>query len=375
MARHIFERSSRAAANAVAVAAMASMLAACGGAGDYASSPAARGTRYSATILIADTAQTSGTSRTDAMLVDPWDLAVSGQAAVWVTNKGSSSSTLYDETDGARQLRVGAPVGSTASARPTGVAFNSGNGFEVTQDGRTGTARFIVASEGGTLSGWAPALGLDTAIVAFDGSAAGAVYTGLVKTTVQGVDGILLAADFHNRVVDAFGTDFKKLPGADRFVDPELPAGYAPFGIRAEGERVHVAYAKQDAQARAPQVGAGLGLINIFDSAGHLLQRLIRVGDVLNAPWGMAIAPANFGAFGGALLVANTGDGTIHAFDAATGRLLGALTRADGAVLVIDGLHRIAFGNGAAGLPTDALFFAAGPDGGRHGIYGRVDPE
>jgi uncharacterized protein (TIGR03118 family) len=361
----------RAAASVVVGGILALILAACGGGGTDTPSPAA--SRYAATILIADTAVASGAARTDAKLVNPWDLAFSGQAAVWVTNNGSSSSTFHDIADAARQLLIGSPSGSTASARPTGVAFNSGNGFEVTQDGRTGVARFIVASEGGTLSGWAPALGLEAAVLAFDGSAAAAVYTGLVKTTMGGSDDILLAADFHNRVVDAFGTDFRKLAGAGRFVDPALPAGYAPFGILAHGELIHVAYAKQDDQAHAPQFGAGLGMVNTFDTAGRLMKRLIPVGDSLNAPWGMAIAPAAFGALSGALLVANTGDGAIHAFDPASGRSLGALTGPDGAVLAIDGLHRIAFGNGAAGLPTNALFFAAGPDGGRHGVFGRID--
>jgi uncharacterized protein (TIGR03118 family) len=193
---------------------------------------------------------------------------------------------------------------------------------------------------------------------------AAAVYTGLVKTTVGESDDILLATDFHNGVIDGFGTDFRKLAGADRFVDPALPAGYAPFGILAHGELIHVAYAKQDGQARAPQFGAGLGMVNTFDTAGRLMKRLIPVGDSLNAPWGMAIAPATFGPFSGTLLIANSGDGAIHAFDPASGRSLGALTRPDGSVLAIDGLHRIAFGNGAAGLPTTALFFAAGPTAG-----------
>jgi len=223
------------------------------------------------------------------------------------------------------------------------------------------------------LSGWSPRLGIESAVLAFDGSASGSVYTGLAMTTAHGLDAILLAPDFHNARIDRFDVDFTRLGGTDRFVDPQLPPGYAPYGILATNELVLVAYAKQDAQRRAPQAGAGRGLVNTFDSSGRLLKRLIPAGDVLDAPWGMAVAPANFGAFGGALLVANNGDGLINAFDPASGRWLGALTQPNGTALAIDGLHRIAFGNGAAGFPTSALFFAAGPGGGRHGALGRID--
>jgi len=365
----------RTAACPITVAAIALSCASCGGGGDDAgASPAAvTGTRYAATTLVADTPIGSRTARIDAKLVNPWDLAFSATSAVWVTNNGSSSSAIYGDGDAPRQLLVSAPARSAASVRPTGVAFNSGNGFAVSENGRASTARFIVASEGGTLSGWAPSLGIESAVLAFDGSASGAVYTGLAMTTVNGLEATLLAPDFRNGRIDRFDADFAKPGGADRFIDPKLPAGYAPYGILARNELIHVAYAKQDAQARAPQAGAGRGLVNTFDSSGRLLKRLIPAGDVLDAPWGMAVAPGNFGTFSGALLVANSGNGTINAFDPASGRWLGALTQPNGAVLAIEGLHRIAFGNGASGLPTNALFFAAGPSCGRHGALGRID--
>jgi uncharacterized protein (TIGR03118 family) len=200
------------------------------------------------------------------------------------------------------------------------------------------------------------------------------VYTGLAMTP-QGVDSVLLAADFHNGVVDTFAADFMRRPADGRFLDADLPAGYAPFGIAAQGDAIYVAYAKPDASATLPQAGAGLGLVDVFDGAGRLIRRLVPTGGALNAPWSLALAPAGFGAFSGALLVANAGDGTIAAFDTASGRALGALTRPDGAVLAIDGLHGIAFGDGALGQPTHTLFFTAGPQGGRHGVFGRIDPQ
>ncbi len=370
-ARHLLPRSPR---GAPVIAALAALLAACGGGGygDSSSAPSGPQGRYEATLLVSDQA---GAGRLDPRLSNPWGLAVGGGSAMWLTNPGASGSDLFNTGDlSAPALAVAVPLQSDASARPTGVAFNPGNGFEVGAEGRTGVARFIVASEGGTLSGWAPSLGLDHAVVAFDGSAAGAAYTGLAMTP-QGVDSVLLAADFRNGVVDRFGADFARLPAEGRFVDPSLPAGYAPFGIVAPGDRVYVAYAKREGSTALPQAGAGLGLVDVFDGDGRLLQHLVPAGGALDAPWSMAVAPADFGSFGGALLVANGGDGTIVAFDTASGRLLGRLTRPDGAVLAVDGLHGLAFGSGALGQPNRALFFTAGPQGGRHGVFGRIDPQ
>jgi uncharacterized protein (TIGR03118 family) len=359
----------RHALRAIVLAAAATMiLSACGG--GSSGSPGAD-SRYAATLLVSDQA---GAAHLDAQLSNPWDFAVNGATVLWLTNPGSGHSRLFNASDLALPaLVVDVPAQSAASARPTGVAFNAGNGFEVTSAGRSGVARFIVASEGGTLSGWAPSVDIAQAVIAFDGSATGAVYTGLAMTP-QGVDSVLLAADFHNGVVDTFGPDFVKRPAGGRFIDPVLPAGYAPFGIAAvSGGLVYLTYAKPDATAHALQAGAGLGLVNVFDGTGQLVRRVVPTGGTLNAPWSVAIAPAGFGMFGGALLVANSGDGTIAAFDAASGRSLGTLRKPDGSVLVIDGLHRIAFGNGALGQALDALFFTAGPQGGRHGHFGRID--
>lgn len=358
----------------VLAAALGAAVTACGGGGDGGVLPSAPGDHrgYAATLLVSDQA---GAAHLDAQLSDPWGLTPGGGSALWLTMHGAARSTLYDAADlSLPALVVTAPTQGGDSARPTGVAFNPGNGFAVTSDGRTGVARFIVASEGGTLSGWAPSLGLSNAVVAFDGTRTGAVYTGLAMTP-QGVDSVLLAADFHHGVVDTFAADFSPRPAEGRFVDPDLPAGYAPFGIAAQGDVIYVAYAIPDVSATVPRAGAGLGLVDVFDDAGRLLRRLVPAGGALNAPWSMAVAPAGFGAFGGALLVANVGDGTIAAFDAASGRALGALTRPDGAVLAIDGLRGITFGDGALGQPTQALFFTAGPQGGRHGVFGRIDPQ
>ena len=345
------------------------VLAACGGGYGPAYDGPGDGNRFAVTPLVSDQA---GAAHLDTRLSDPWDLRMGGGSALWLTNAGPAGSFLLATGDLAKApVLVAAPLPGTA--RPTAVAFNPANGFEVTTDGRTGVARFIVASDGGALSGWAPSLGLDRAVVAVDGGA-GAIYTGLAMTP-QGVESVLLAADFRHGVIDIFGPDFAKLPPGGRFVDPALPTGFAPFAIAAQGTLVYVAYARPDASGRRPQPGAGLGLVTAFDLTGRLVRRLVAAGDALNAPWSLAVAPADFGAFGGALLVANAGDGTIAAFDAASGQALGRLARPDGSVLAIDGLHGLAFGRGAAGQPLQALFFVAGPQGGRHGLLGRIDPQ
>jgi uncharacterized protein (TIGR03118 family) len=349
-------------------------VAGCGGSsGGYGSNMPAAPTptdRFTSTALISDQ---PGAAHLDARLVDPWELTIGGGSALWLTNHGSASSSLYNAADlSLPALLVAAPAGNAGSARPTAAAFNPANGFEIMAGGHSGVARFIVASDGGTLSGWAPSLASDLAVVGFDAAAANAVYTGLIMRP-QGVESVLLATDFRNGSVETFDAGFKRQLAGGRFADPQLPAGFAPFGIAAFGGLVYVAYGKPDASGRTPQAGAGLGLVNVFDETGRLVRRLIDAGGALNAPWSMVIAPADFGMFSGALLVANAGDGTITAFDVTSGRPLGSLARSDGTVLAIDGLHGIAFGNGAQGLPLQSLFFTAGPQGGRHGVFGRID--
>jgi uncharacterized protein (TIGR03118 family) len=134
-----------------------------------------------------------------------------------------------------------------------------------------------------------------------------------------------------------------------------------------------VSFAKQDADAEDDVAGAGFGAVDVFDTAGTLVKRLVAVGGSLNAPWGMAMAPSDFGEFSNALLVGNFGDGTIQAFDPTTGNHLGALAKKDDTPISIEGLWGIAFGNGLNSQPTNTLFFSGGPGDEAHGVYGRID--
>jgi uncharacterized protein (TIGR03118 family) len=347
----------------------------CGGGSDGGAMGAGSGTSYVATNLVSDLGTSTGpysTSKVDAHLVNGWGVAFNPAGFVWVANNGTSTSTLYDGNGMPQSLVVSIPASSAGSAAPTGIVFNATTGFQVTQGGVSGASIFIFAGEAGTLSGWSPSVNPNTAVTVFDGASASKIYKGLAIANRNGA-ALLYAADFHNAVVDMFDSTFAQVGSAGAFTDASLPSGYAPFGIQAIGDLVYVSYAKQDAQAEDDVQGPGLGAVDVFDTAGTLVKRLIPAGGKLNAPWGMAMAPANFGPFSNDLLVANFGDGKINAFDPTTGAFVGTLSGPGGSAIAIDGLWGIAFGNGINAQPTNTLFYAAGPGAEAHGVYGRID--
>lgn len=358
------------------VAASCALLAACGGgssstdAGPVTGTPGGgtvgAGSGYTVTALVSDG---SAAAHTDAHLVNAWGLAFNPTGYAWVANASTSTSTLYDGNGVPQPLVVDVPAGSAGAASPTGVVFNGGGGFEVTQGTTSGTSVFLFAGEAGTIAGWSPNVNGTAAITAFDGAAAGAVFKGLAMAT-DGANRYLYATDFHNAAVRVFDSQFAPVTVSGGFQDPNLPGGYAPFGIQTIDNRLYVTFAKQDAAARDAVPGAGLGVVDVFDTQGVLLQRF--AGGTLNAPWGVARAPSNFGPYGNALLVANFGDGKINAFNASTGVYLGTLASSSGPI-AIDGLWAIAFGNGVNNQPANTLFFTAGPGAEAHGLYGRID--
>jgi len=366
--------------SAVAAAAVA-VIAACGGGGgggdggvSSVDSSAGTGMSFVATALISDVNDSSSNPysvpNVDAHLVNAWGVAFNPQGFVWVADNGTSTSTLYDGNGMAQSLVVAIPGGTAGAGNPTGLVFNGGTNFVMSANGLSGASPFIFAGESGTIAAWAPNVDMTHAHTVVDNGASGAIYKGLAIASTTSGDR-LFATDFHNAKVDMFDGTFKPL--AQAFVDPSLPAGYAPFGIQAIGSNVYVTYAKEDAQSKFQVAGAGLGLVDVFDTTGAFVKRLIDVGGVLNAPWGIAMAPANFGPFSNALLVANFGDGRIDAFDATTGAAMGALAAPDGTPISIAGLWGIAFGNGINSQPANTLFYAAGPANQTHGVYGRID--
>ena len=316
--------------------------------------PAAEDNSYTAHNLVADTPGTA--DHTDPNLVNAWGLAASPTSPWWVADNGTDVSTIYRADGTAVPLIVQVP------SRPTGLVFWS----------FTMRAVFVFATEVGTIRGWHPTQGNQTVILA-DRSGEGAIYKGLAISSTTGGDRFY-AADFHNARVDVFDGSFTLVTNAG-FVDPDLPAGYAPFGIQNIGGRIFVTYAKQDEDAEDEIAGQGRGFVDAYDLAGNLLARVAQHGQ-LNAPWGLAMAPANFGRFSGDLLVGNFGDGQINAYqEMPNGHFehRGELRDADGKSLTIDGLWAIQFGHGTPNNgPTNTLFFAAGPDDEMHGLFGAI---
>jgi uncharacterized protein (TIGR03118 family) len=357
-------------------------LLSCGGGDDDDKSPAtppapAALSAFSATNVVADSA--AAAAHVDPNLVNGWGIAFNPTGFVWVANQGSATSTLYDGRGNPQTLVVSVPAGAGGSAGPAGIVYNGTQDFRVSAGAAGGVAAFIFAGTGGTLSGWSPAVDRTHAITTVDTAAGGAgataaAYTGLALAGYKGIN-YLYAADFRNGRIDVYDPAWKKtvLPGG-AFTDSALPAGYAPYGIQAIGNQLYVTYAQHAAGGPGASRAAGLGLVNVFDPGGALVKRFA-TGGVLNAPWGIALAPANFGSAAGKLLVGNFGDGRINVFDPASGALVGVLAKADKTPIAIDGLWGIAFGNGINEQPANTLFYAAGPANETHGAYGRIDPQ
>lgn len=333
---------------------------------------------YAITNLVSNSsAETAAT--TDPNLINPWGISFGAGAPVWVANNGTSNSTLYDGNGVIQALVVALPAGTAGANAPTGIVANSTNDFEVAAPGGAPwPSDFIFAGLSGTITGWSPDSNATNGIIAFDGGAAGAVFTGLAIGQDSSGHNFLYAADWGHASVDMFDGTFAPVVSAGGFVDASVPAGYAPFGIQnipssTGATQIYVAYAQIDTTTHEAAIGAGLGYLAVFDVQGNLITHLVS-GGALNAPWGIALAPATgFGPMSGTLLVGNFGDGTINAFDASTGASMGSLMQPDGSAVAIPGLWGIAFGNGSDSQSVNQLFFAAGIDNQSGGLYGRID--
>ena len=304
---------------------------------------------------------------TDPDLVNPWGMAFSSGSPIWVSDNGMGLATIYNGAGVKQGLIVSIPAPGGGTGAPTGQVFNGGSGFN-------GDV-FLFATEDGTIAGWRGALGT-TAELGADRSGSGAVYKGLTLAT-SGSNTYLYATDFHNGTVDVFDSTFTKVTLGGSFTDPSLPADYAPFGIQTNpnGTLIYVTFALQDAAKHDDVACPGCGFVDVFNTDGTFVKRLVSMGS-LNSPWGMALAPGSFGKFSGDLLVGNFGDGTINAFDPATGAMIGTLDGSNGTPLVNLGLWGLAFGNGAQGTSMNTLYFTAGIPGQDqiedHGLFGAI---
>jgi uncharacterized protein (TIGR03118 family) len=323
---------------------------------------AAKPTGFTVNPLVSD--QPGVAPVTDPDLVNAWGLTSSPTSPWWVSDNGTNLSTLYNGAGTKQGLVVHVAGG------PTGTVFNPTAGFVLPTGGK---ALFLFDSEDGIIRGWNGAQGT-TAIVVKDRSTVGAIYKGLaIANTANGPR--LYAADFHNARIDVLDGGFGLVPNSG-FEDPSLPAGFAPFNVQVLGDRVFVSYAKQDADAEDELAGQGLGRVDVYDLAGNLLGGIDGHGQ-LNAPWGLAIAPASFGTVAGDLLVGNFGDGQINAFrEVNPGQFVhaGELRGADNRSLTIDGLWALQVSQGGNNGTAGQLFFTAGPDDESHGLFGTIAP-
>jgi uncharacterized protein (TIGR03118 family) len=351
---------------------------------------------YAITPLVSDVAGQAAIQ--DKVLQNAWGVAFTPAGSpFWVNDNVTGCSTLYAGDGTTIPLQVSIPLPgnvvptgscrpvdpknppSPTPAAPTGIVWNPSSAFLV--PGTKSPASFIFATEDGTLSAWTGGLTPPTdAVLAADNSASpnaanGAVYKGLVTgVNVKGV--FLFATNFRAGTIDVFGPTgpngmFTPATTDGNFSDPEIPAGYAPFGIQNIGGDLFVTYALQNAQKHDDVAGPGHGFVDVFDTDGHLLRRLASRGP-LNSPWGVARASYAFGRFSGDILVGNFGDGRINVFDE-RGEFIEQLDGVDGKAIVIDGLWMLTLGGGRTSS-SDTLYFTAGPNGETHGLFGTITP-
>jgi uncharacterized protein (TIGR03118 family) len=324
---------------------------------------------YKGAFLVAD--QTGIAPNTDPNLINPWGISFSATGDFWVANNNSGTSTLYDSNGVVQSLVVTIPSASgTGTGTPTGTVFNSTTGFTITQGTKSGPALFLFDSEDGVITGWNPTVNATAAIIAKNNSSAGAVYKAM-EIANNGTATFLYVANFFSAKVEVYDQNFNLVTLSGTFTDPGLPAGFAPHNIRNINGQLYVAYAKQNATKTDAVLGKGLGLVDVFDLNGNFIKRFASKGP-LNAPWGMAIAPSNFGKFSNDILIGNLGDGHITAFDPTTAKPLGQLSSAPGKPLAISGLWAIMFGNGGMGGSTNILYFTSGPSAYAHGRFGSI---
>jgi uncharacterized protein (TIGR03118 family) len=303
-------------------------------------------------------------AHTDPNVVNPWGLAYGPTGPFWLSDAGSGVSTVNNGSGSPvppGPVTIPGPGGRASS--PTGIVHNGGSGFVISG----GPALFIFDTFNGTIDGWNGSLG-GTAHLVVDNSGSGARYTGLALDANQ-----LFAADFANQSIDVFDSSFHPVtlsPGA--FTDSAIPSDYAPYGVQNIGGALYVTYAKLNAARTDVVPGLGNGYVDVYNNSGTLLTRFAANAH-LNAPWGVALAPASFGQYGGDLLVANHGDGTIAAFNPSTGEFLGYMINNSSQILTIDGLRGLVFGNGGSAGSTGTLFFTSGPAGGTKGLFGGLD--
>jgi len=327
----------------------------------------------------------------DTQLVNPWGLIASPTSPWWLSDNNAGVSTL-DDGQGVKQglvVNIPSPVNGVAGT-PTGIVFSGASGFTFQAKGATATSVFTFVTEDGTIVAWGPGIGPDQpndAFVVVDNStnptaATGAVYKGAaIAQMTAGGPFFLYVANIRSGRIEVYDTNFKpvKLGGDNNnddgaaFRDREIPEGFAPFNVQDVNGNLYVTYAKQNATKHDDFDFPGFGFVDKFSPKGRLLQRLEK-GPWLNAPWGVALAPANFGFFSNHLLIGNAGSGQIAVYDVESGRFDGLLRDANGHAIQNDRLWALRFGNDQGAGPSNWLYFTAGISDEAHGLFGFLTP-
>ena len=308
----------------------------------------------------------------DPLLINPWGISMLATSPFWVANNGTSTATIYGGDVAGSPLTKNALTVTIPGGVPTGTVSNGGSDFVITSGGGTGPARFIFASITGNINAWRA--GTVASTVASHG---GRVYTGLAIGLAAGGNR-LYAADFNNGNIDVYDPTFALTTVSGGFIDPTIPTTggntYHPHNIQNIGGVLYVTYAKVGVDGHAEN-GPGKGFVRKFSTDGVLDPTFGIDNGALDAPWGLAVAPASFGVFGSALLVGNFSDGgLINAYDSSSGVFLGTLKNEAGQNIGIDGLWALQFGNGVGGGDTSTLYFTAGTAKEEHGLFGSLKP-
>ena len=319
---------------------------------------------FKQTNLTSDTAGLA--ANTDPELVNPWGIASFPGQPFWIADNNSGFSTLYNAQGvNSGSFQVPVPVGDANPATPTGIVANvASTGFNV--NGKP--ALFIFDSEDGTISAWN---GSDPITTVVDNSKAGAVYKGLALVNLGQTGTFLVAANFNSGNVDVFDSSFHPTQLTGTLVDPQLPAGYAPFGIHVLNQKLFITYALQDQAKHDPVHMAGAGYVDIFTLTGGFSQRLVSQGN-LNAPWGVVIPPSGFGPFGGKVLVGEFGNGVIDVYDPASGSLIDQMKDATGAVITNASMWDMVFGGGGSSGDPNTMYITAGLANEQHGVFAAI---
>jgi uncharacterized protein (TIGR03118 family) len=314
----------------------------------------------------------------DPNLKNPWGISLSQTGPFWISNQVTGTSTLYNGNGQpfplASPLVVTIPQNSTPPAGPTGQVFNNTPDFLLSSGGKSGKGLFFFANLDGSISGWNPS-GTPTQAVQVVPASSSAIYTGLALGA-SGSDNFLYAANVLTGKIDVFDKNYNPATLAGNFSDPSVPSGLVPFNIENLGGKLYVTYAPPQDADEAP---LGTGAVSIFDTDGNLLQHLIDGsqpdGSQIASPWGLALAPSDFGQFGNALLVGNFNDTNafINAFDPVSGKFFGTLRDGKGDPINNPYLWDLTFGNGGNGGAKNELFFTAGLGDEQHGLFGKLE--